>query len=119
MIGPVSRVLLLAVGLLAASQATTNKWGYKETTEEELGPGDWKEAYPACAGTHQSPINIPMRELSHDDWGMAHAPLKFGGDCENFKLKKLEDLYKWELDADQREKNGVASFLDWIQALTR
>lgn len=103
MLGAVSRVVLLAAALVAAGQAATQKWGYKESTDEELGPADWKESYPACGGTHQSPINIPVRDLSHNDWGMAHAPLKYGGDCSKFKLKKLEDLYKWQIDGDERE----------------
>ncbi|KAG1713579.1 hypothetical protein DVH05_001366 [Phytophthora capsici] len=101
MIGPASRVLLLGAAFLAASQADKSKWGYKETSDEELGPNDWKESYPGCGGTHQSPINIPVRTLSHGDWGLPRAPLKYGGDCEKFKLKKLEDLYKWELDGDE------------------
>lgn len=103
MLVAVSRVVLLAAALVAAGQASTEKWGYKESTEEELGPADWKESYPACGGTHQSPINIPVRDLSHNDWGMFHAPLTYGGDCSKFKLKKLEDLYKWQIDGDERE----------------
>ncbi|KAF1775375.1 Carbonic anhydrase, alpha-class, conserved site [Phytophthora cactorum] len=95
MIGPVSRALLLGAALIVAGQAGTNKWGYKETTEEELGPADWKESY------RRSPINIPVRKLSHNDWGMAHAPLKYGGDCSKFTIKKLEDLYKWEINGDE------------------
>ncbi|KAI9991915.1 hypothetical protein PInf_017295 [Phytophthora infestans] len=101
MLGPVSRMLLLSATFIVSGQADTSKWGYKETTDEELGPADWKDSYSACGGTQQSPINIPMRKLSHNDWGMAHAPLKFGGDCSKFSLKKLEDLYKWEINGDE------------------
>ncbi|KAF4318114.1 hypothetical protein BBO99_00007251 [Phytophthora kernoviae] len=32
---------------------------------------------------------------------MEHAPLKYGGDCDKFTLKKLEDLYKWEIQGDE------------------
>ncbi|OWY95046.1 Carbonic anhydrase [Phytophthora megakarya] len=102
MICSVPRVLLLGATLFAAVQAENAKWGYKETTDDELGPEDWVKGYPTCDGTSQSPINIPVRSLSHDDWGMEHAPLKYGGKCEKFKLKKLEDLYKWEITGDEK-----------------
>ncbi|KAG6615267.1 carbonic anhydrase-like protein [Phytophthora cinnamomi] len=101
MLGSAPRVVLLAAVLVAAGQAATGKWGYSETTDEELGPADWKDSYPSCGGAHQSPINIPVRDLSHNDWGMAYAPLKYGGDCSKFKLKKLEDLYKWQINGDE------------------
>ncbi|KAG6947353.1 hypothetical protein JG688_00015588 [Phytophthora aleatoria] len=101
------RLLILGVGLFALSQAastptSTQKWGYKKTTNQELGPNDWHLGYPDCGGKHQSPINFPMREIPHVEmWDAEKAPLQYGGACENFTLKKLEDLYKWEIHQDE------------------
>ncbi|RLN06692.1 hypothetical protein BBJ28_00003024 [Nothophytophthora sp. Chile5] len=95
-----TRLLLLGVGWITAASAG-DPWGYRETTSEELGPSDWKNSYPSCGGSHQSPVDIPVRELSHDNWGMPYAPLKFSGDCERFTMRTLEDLYKWEINGDE------------------
>lgn len=111
MVGQVLCLLLLGVSLFASSEAaatepptTITKWGYKKTTDKELGPADWEVGYPACGGSHQSPINFPMREISHVElWDDDKPPLKYGGDCEKFTLKKFEDLYKWEIHEDERK----------------
>ncbi|GMF53418.1 unnamed protein product [Phytophthora fragariaefolia] len=79
MFGAVSRVMVLAAALVAAGQADTKTWGYKKSTDEEVGPADWKEAYPACGGSHQSPINIPVRDLSHNDWDCTVKSINFDG----------------------------------------
>lgn len=103
MIGQISRLLALTAGLFVSSQALSSlptKWGYKETTGDELGPKDWKLSFPSC----QSPIDFPMTKISHIEfWDMDRPPLRYGGDCAKFTLKKLEDVYKWEILNDQRK----------------
>jgi hypothetical protein len=95
-------VAVSVVGLSCADTTTGKKWGYKETTDEELGPADWKLSYSSCGGTHQSPVNFPMYAISDITfWDFDKPPLKFGGECEKFTLKKLEDLYKWEIHENE------------------
>ncbi|KAL8007575.1 putative alpha carbonic anhydrase domain, carbonic anhydrase, alpha-class [Plasmopara halstedii] len=102
-----SRLQLLGLGFLALSQAaidpiSNKKWGYKATTNDEYGPNDWSMGYPNCGGKHQSPINFPMQNLSHTKlWDIEMPPLQFCGACEKFTVKKLEDLYKWEIHQDE------------------
>lgn len=103
MFSPVTRLLLLGASLLTVSSEAADPWFYKESENGELGPSDWKNSYPVCGGQHQSPVNIPVSSMSRDDWGMEHAPLKYGGSCDLYTLKKLEDLFKWEIQGDERE----------------
>ncbi|KAF4149504.1 Eukaryotic-type carbonic anhydrase [Phytophthora infestans] len=100
------RLLILEMGLLALSRAastfdSTQKWGYKETTDQELGPNDWHNGYPDCGGKHQSPINFPIREILHIEQWDAEPPLQYAGACRNFTLHKLDDLYRWEIQQDE------------------
>ncbi|KAJ0403210.1 hypothetical protein P43SY_000018 [Pythium insidiosum] len=96
------RSLLVASGLVAAVQAG-DPWGYSEKSTEYLPPSRWSELNPNCGGTHQSPINL---EYEGPDiinrWNTTHGvvPLKFVGDCRNFNLRTLDDLFKWEFNGD-------------------
>lgn len=95
------RTLLIGAGLVGLS-AAADPWGYHEDSAVQLGPSRWSEVNPACGGGHQSPINLVYKgEDIVNLWGTTKvAPLKFHGDCENFNLKTLEDLYKWEFSGD-------------------
>ncbi|ETO61258.1 hypothetical protein F444_20702 [Phytophthora nicotianae P1976] len=101
------RLLILGIGLFTLSQAASTpdsaqKWGYTKTMDQELGPGDWHVGYPECGGKHQSPINFPMREISHIElWDAEKPPLQYSGACEKFTLTKLQDLYKWDVQEDE------------------
>lgn len=98
---------VLGLGFLALSQAATDlvslkKWGYKATTPDVDGPEDWHLAYPDCGGLHQSPINFPLHNISlTKQWDVATPPLEFGGACEKVTVKKLHDLYQWDIHPDE------------------
>ncbi|EGZ19470.1 hypothetical protein PHYSODRAFT_298026 [Phytophthora sojae] len=48
-----------------------------------------------------------MTKISHIEfWDMDRPPLRYGGDCAKFTLKKLEDVYKWEILNDQRAEHN-------------
>jgi|UniRef100_K3WD24 carbonic anhydrase len=95
------KTLLLAA--LVVGVSAKDDWGYREDSEEQVGPSNWASRYANCSGKHQSPINLEYSGDSVIDlWGTTDiAPIKFTGDCKKFNLKTLEDLYKWELGADQ------------------
>lgn len=97
------QTLLLIAQMIGAINAA-DPWGYHEDRPEQVGPSKWASVSPACNGSHQSPTNL---EYKGDNiinlWGTTKvAPIKFHGDCSNFNLKTLEDLYKWELAGDNR-----------------
>lgn len=97
MVWAISRALLMAAALLGAVRAA-DPWGYHEDSPTQLGPSTWSSLYPACGGSHQSPVNLEYEGDSIVNlWGTTSiAPLKFLGDCEQFNLRTLEDLLKWE-----------------------
>lgn len=93
-------MLLIAQMIGAINAADT--WGYSEDRPDQLGPSNWASMNPACNGSHQSPINLEYKGDSVTNlWGTTKvSPIKFHGDCSNFDLKTLEDVYKWELAGD-------------------
>ncbi|TMW65473.1 hypothetical protein Poli38472_008115 [Pythium oligandrum] len=88
------------LGLASAA----DPWGYNDNRADQLGPSGWGEVNPACSGSHQSPVNLEYEgEHIEKRWGEFHEypPIEFRGDCRKFNLKKLEDLFKWELGANE------------------
>lgn len=105
------RSLLVGAGLLLGLASAADPWGYHEDKADQPGPSHWSEINANCNGTHQSPINL---EYKGDDiinlWGTTNgvAPIKFHGHCKNFKLKTLEDIYKWEFSGETGCKISLA-----------
>lgn len=81
------------IGGVSAEGTTTHEaksWGYKENNASMYGPSQWGATYPTCAGSHQSPIDLPR----HQKRSGAKSPLAFSGDCEAYKLTHTEEAYK-------------------------
>lgn len=85
----------------AATQGEKS-WGYKNNDPSMYGPAEWGAHYPKCAGKRQSPIDISLKSACGDD--TQEAPLKFAGECSDYRLKQFEDTYKGEV------QNGALSF---------
>lgn len=81
-------------GVLAAEGTTSmheaKSWGYKENDESMFGPAQWGAQYPTCAGSHQSPIDLPRYQKRSG----AKSPLAFSGECDAYKLTHTEEAYK-------------------------
>lgn len=105
------RAVLLAVAVTVGATSAGDPWSYHENIAESLGPSTWGKSYPTCNGERQSPINLPQdRNGPHivDKWGTRHRlPLNFMGNCYDFKLKKLGEVYKWELNTDNNSKTWL------------
>jgi carbonic anhydrase len=88
-------LLIVATNAIVA----TDPWGYRDFDPEQAGPSFWGTLYPKCNGKKQSPVNLVYRGESVNDQSETtyQAPLVFYGDCEQFNLRTLEDLLKWEL----------------------
>lgn len=95
--------LLLAAAVTATATATDPAWSYHEDDPESLGPLAWGDGYKTCNGQRQSPVNLPQDRDSADVidlWGTRRrVPLKFSGNCYDFDLMKLGEVYKWLLRA--------------------
>ncbi|CEG49779.1 RxLR-like protein [Plasmopara halstedii] len=87
-----TRLQTLALPMLALSQVTSQR------VSSALG---WNFESPVCKGDHQSPINIFLPNIDNVKvWDTENPPLQFDGDCDESIIKKLENLYKWEIQGD-------------------
>ncbi|TYZ67815.1 hypothetical protein PybrP1_008329, partial [[Pythium] brassicae (nom. inval.)] len=91
------------VSVSAADDVTVSPgektWGYKNNDPNVYGPAEWGKQFPTCAGKRQSPIDIVLsgRDSGSDDEKKTPFPLKFTGECADYKLKELPDAHKGEV----------------------
>ncbi|OWZ20336.1 hypothetical protein PHMEG_0005264 [Phytophthora megakarya] len=84
----------LSLSSVAADGAEDFSWGYKYNDSSITSPEQWREHYPTCGGSRQSPIDI---EVSGNCIAETRS-LTFSGDCTEYNLTQTEETFKAAVD---------------------